>query len=442
MWRRSIDLWEASLTPMADNNLKAASASETPPTNPPNNVPMRIIVHDYAGHPFQVQLSRELAARGHDVLHLYCSSTHTPRGDLARRPDDPPAFDVRAIALSQTIPKRSFVRRYRMESQYARAVIAECEQFRPHAVLSANTPSVPEYRLAIWCARRSIRRVFWVQDIYGLAAYRLLSRKLPGIGHLVGKYFLALDRSSARRSDAVVLITDDFRPLFEKWGIEPSRIYVIHNWAPLENMPMRPRENAWARKHELGDGVRFVYSGTLSMKTNPAALLELARMLDRDSAGELMVVSEGPPVDWLVEQAAREGIGSLRHLSFQPFDVLPDVLGSGDVLLAILDAEAGVFAVPSKVLSYFCAGRPVLLAVPGENLASKTVVEIGAGLVVEPGDVEGFCAAARRLIDSPDLRRQFGEAGRRYAETHFDIRYIGDRFEKLLKICSIQSSNF
>ena len=393
---------------------------------------MRIIVHDYAGHPFQVQLSRELAARGHDVLHLYCGSTHTPRGDLTRRAGDPQCFDVRAIGLGKTIPKRSFVRRYRMESQYSQALIAECALFRPDAVLSANTPSVPEYRLAKWCDRQSIRRVFWVQDIYGLAAYRLLGRKLPGIGHLVGCYFLALDRSSARRSEAVVLITEDFRELFEKWKIDTSRIHVIHNWAPLESMPLRPRDNAWARKHKLGDGVRFVYSGTLSMKTNPATLLELARMLDRDSAGELIVVSEGPPVEWLVEQAAREGIRSLKRMSFQPFDVLPDVLGSADVLLAILDAEAGVFAVPSKVLSYFCAGRPVLLAVPGENLASKTVVQIGAGLVVEPGDVEGFCAAARRLIDSPELRRQCGQAGRRYAQTHFDIRRIGDQFEDLL----------
>src|SRR5688572_11732809 len=198
---------------------------------------MRIIVHDYAGHPFQVQLSRELAARGHDVLHLYCGSTHTPRGDLARRAGDPPGFDVRAIALAQTIPKRSFVRRYRLESQYSHALIAECQKFRPDAVLSANTPSVPENRLAKWCARRSIRRVFWVQDIYGLAAYRLLGRKLPGFGHLVGCYFLALDRSSARHSEAVVLITEDFRELFDKWEIDPSRIYVIHNWAPLESMP-------------------------------------------------------------------------------------------------------------------------------------------------------------------------------------------------------------
>ena len=393
---------------------------------------MRILVHDYAGHPFQVQLSRELARRGHEVLHLYCSSTHTPRGDLARRAGDPQSFDVRAIALAQTIPKHSFVRRYRMESQYSRALIAECERFRPDVVLSANTPSVPEYRLAKWCDRRSVRLVFWVQDIYGLAAYRLLRRKLPVIGQLVGHYFLALDRSSARRSDAVVVITEDFRPLFTKWGIDASRIHVIHNWAPLESMPMRPRDNAWAREHGLGDGVRFVYSGTLSMKTNPAALLELARMLDRDSLGELIVVSEGPPVEWLVEQAAREGIRSLRRMSFQPFDVLPDVLGSADVLLAILDADAGVFAVPSKVLSYFCAGRPVLLAVPGENLASKMVVDVGAGLVVEPGDVEGFCAAARVSSSRQSFADQFGQAGRRYAETHFDIRRIGDQFEALL----------
>jgi colanic acid biosynthesis glycosyl transferase WcaI len=155
-------------------------------------------------------------------------------------------------------------------------------------------------------------------------------------------------------------------------------------------------------------------------------------MLDRDSLGELTVVSEGPPVEWLVEQATAEGLRSLRRMSFQPFEVLPDVLGSADVLLAILDAEAGVFAVPSKVLSYFCAGRPVLLAVPGENLASKMVVEVGAGLVVEPGDVDGFCSAARRLIESPQLRCQLGQAGRRYAETHFDIRRIGDQFETLL----------
>ncbi len=35
---------------------------------------MRILVHDYSGHPFQAQLSRELARRGHDVVHSTCTA--------------------------------------------------------------------------------------------------------------------------------------------------------------------------------------------------------------------------------------------------------------------------------------------------------------------------------------------------------------------------------
>jgi len=400
----------------------------------------RIIIHDYAGHPFQVQLSRELAGRGHEIRHLYCESTHTPRGAMTRRDDDPAGFEICGISLSQTIPKTNFVRRFRLESEYARLLAAECERFQPEVVLSANTPSIAQYQLANWCNRNHVRLVSWVQDVYGLAAYRLLGRKLPLVGHLVGKYFIALDKSAARRSDAIVVITADFRDLFVKCGINSQRIHVIHNWAPLADIPLRPRENEWSNKNleaietHQADGLRFLYSGTLAMKHNPALLLELARLLQREAAGELIVCSEGAGVAWLAKQAAVEKITTIHCLGFQPFDVFADVLGSADVLVAILEPDAGVYSVPSKVLSYFAAGRPVLLAVPSENLAAKIVVESGAGLVVEPTDAAAFCQAARELLASPEQREKQGAAGRHYAESHFDIGHIGDQFEAILAL--------
>lgn len=393
---------------------------------------MKIIVHDYAGHPFQVQLSRKLAARGHDVLHLYCASTHTPRGELTRRVDDPGGFRIEPIGLSETIPKTNFVRRLRLEYQYGPKLVAACEAFQPDVVISANTPSIPQARLARWCARRKIRFVSWVQDIYGLAAYRLLSRKMPGIGHVGGGYFIWLDKQAARLSDAVVVITEDFGSVFEGWGVDPARIHPIHNWAPLESMPQRPRENDWSRAQQLGAAMRLIYTGTLAMKHNPALLLELARMLQRESLGELIVVSEGPGVNWLAEQATKENITTLKRLGFQPFESLPDVLGSADVLVAILEPDAGVFCVPSKVLTYLCAARPVLLAVPQENLVSRIIADQQAGLGVDPTDVAAFCAAARELCDSPALRDSAGRAARHYAESHFDIERIADRFEQIL----------
>jgi colanic acid biosynthesis glycosyl transferase WcaI len=393
---------------------------------------MRIIVHDYAGHPFQVQLSRELAARGHEVLHLYCGSTHTPRGDLTRGGLDPATFDIRGIDLSQTIPKTSFVRRFRLEAEYGRKLVAECESFQPEAVLSANTPSIPEMRLANWCARRKVRLVSWIQDIYGLAAYRLLKGKVPVIGAMMGRYFIWLDKRCARLSNGIVVISEDFRDVFTQWGIAPNRVHVVHNWAPVEDLPLGPRENMWSRQHALSSKLRFIYAGTLAMKHNPALLLKLARTLDATSAGELIVVSEGAGVEWLKEQATHQNIRSLRCLGFQPFEMLPDVLGSADVLVAILEPDAGVFSVPSKVLSYLCAGRALLLAIPKENLAAKIVTEIHAGHVVEPTDVAGFSAAAKWLIDSPEQREAFGKCARQYAETNFDISRIADRFESIL----------
>jgi putative colanic acid biosynthesis glycosyltransferase WcaI len=394
---------------------------------------MKIIVHDYAGHPFQVQLSRRLAARGHEVLHLSCASTHTPRGELERRTDDPPGFSIRAIVLAEMIPKHNFRRRYSLEVDYAKKLIAECEQAGAEVIISGNTPSIPQQRLARWCRRKGVRLVSWVQDIYGLAAYRLLARKLPGLGHLVGQYFIALDKSAFRHSDGIVVISEDFTDVLVGWGIDRQRIHTVHNWAPLEGLPVRPRDNDWSQAQGLGPGLRFVYTGTLAMKHNPALLLELAKTLQEQSLGELIVVSEGPGVAWLAQQSAAEGVNTLKRLAFQPFDVLPDVLGSADVLVAILEPDAGVFCVPSKVLSYLCAGRPVLLAVPAENLVSRIVVENGAGLVVEPSDLAGFRAAALEMAESPALREQAGSAARRYAEDHFDIDQIADRFERILR---------
>jgi glycosyltransferase involved in cell wall biosynthesis len=88
--------------------------------------------------------------------------------------------------------------------------------------------------------------------------------------------------------------------------------------------------------------------------------------------------------------------------------------------------------VPSKVLTYHCAGRAILGAIPRENLSARTIQANGAGVVVDPGDTDGFIAAARRLIDDPASRIRMGEAARRAAEVTFDIDRITDEFLAVL----------
>jgi glycosyltransferase involved in cell wall biosynthesis len=128
----------------------------------------------------------------------------------------------------------------------------------------------------------------------------------------------------------------------------------------------------------------------------------------------------------------RSRLDNLLLMDFQAYSDVAEMLGAADVLLGIIDDEAGSFAVPSKVLSYLCAGRPVLLAAPGSNLASRTVARAEAGLIANPGDADELIRAARRLAADPDLRRIFAENARRYAKSAFDIHTIGRRFEMVL----------
>ena len=217
-------------------------------------------------------------------------------------------------------------------------------------------------------------------------------------------------------------------------GVPADRLTTIENWAPLDQLPQRERDNPWATRHELVDRFVYLYAGTLGIKHQPEALVELAATLARqDPDARLVVVAEGSGASWLAHELdSLIDRGLVLLLPFQDFDELPDVLASADVLLALLDPAAQAASVPSKVLSYLCAGRPIVGMMPAENAASVTIVEkADAGLVND--DVELFVKSALRLRADAELRQRLGANGRSWAEANFDLAKIADRFEVVLQ---------
>lgn len=388
--------------------------------------PLRIVVHDFAGHPFQIDLSRALAARGHHVLHVYCDSYTSGKGRFEVG-DDEPRLSVKALPAGRTFARYSPVRRFTQEIAYGRRFVELAEEFRPDVVLSCNVPLLTQRVSASWCQRHRVPWVFWVQDLYSVAVSAAAADRAGQAGQLIGQAFRNLERSLVRQAARVVPITEDFVPLLREWGVAARHTTVIENWAPIDDLPLRPRDNGWRREQGIADD-RFVYlyTGTLGLKHRPELLFELAAQR-RDDA-DVVVISEGMGETRLRELLAGRPLPNLRLLPFQPFERYPDILASADVLVALLEPSAGTFSVPSKVLSYLCAGRPLLGAIPTENLAARTIDRAGAGLVVPPTDAEGFLLAAKRLRSEPGLRAACGTRARAYAESTFDTAAITDRF--------------
>ena len=393
---------------------------------------MRLYVHDYAGHAFAVELSRELARRGHTVRHGYSATNLTPQGALARRPDDAPGFQPDPVRTRPVQKRRSslvgLVARQRAERDYGIAAAERVRAFRPDVLLVGNTPldALP----AIQRAARDVgaRVVNWLQDVLSVGTRAVMRGKLPVVGDWVGRVYERREGALLRDADGVVVITDDFRPLLERWSVPGAAVHTVENWAPLEGLPAGPQDNAWSRAQGLAGERVVLYSGTLGMKHNPSLLARLAdELAQTDPAARVVVVSSGAGADWLCEHAPRVTV-----LPFQPFEALPAVFATATVLTAILEADASAVSVPSKVLAYLCAARPILLSVPPDNLAARIVAREGAGRIVPPGDAGAYARAGAALLADADAHAAMGAAGRAYAERTFDVARIAERFEGIL----------
>jgi glycosyltransferase involved in cell wall biosynthesis len=393
---------------------------------------MRILIHDFAGHPFQVQLSRYLAGCGYEVLHLYAGSNQTPHGDLVKRVSDPSKFAIHAISIKGTYQKQNFLKRWAQEREYGELLANEIERFRPDVMFSANTPLDAQYLAYRRCKKVHCKFIFWLQDLTGYATYLILRKKMPGIGHLIGRYYLSLENKILRHCQHVVSISQDFLPYFSKAGVSPEHISVIQNWMPLEDIVPCDQSNPWAISHGYSDKFVFLYSGAMGMKHNPQVLCELADYFKNDQDVRVNVISEGIGASWLTKEKEIRGLQNMNILPYQPYETISQVLGSGDVLVAMLEADAGVISVPSKILSYACAGRPILFSVPEKNLAARIVKENEMGLIVPPDDTASFLKAAKDLYDHPELRQTYAKNARRYAEMNFDIRQIGAKFINII----------
>jgi len=394
---------------------------------------VKILLHDRTGVHFTVQLARKLANRGYDVLYSYAAFFQSPKGSLERNETDPENFCIISMELKKEFNKYSYVRRYFQEIEYANDLVNQIRQYQPDILLIAG--SHPDAISVVFrkCWRMEMKKIFWVQDIYSLAIKKIFKKWNRLLGEIIGNYYISKESKLLKKSDDVILITEDFAPLMKEWNIPTEKLHVIYNWAPLDEISVLQKKNAWSREHDLDNKFCYLYSGTLGLKHNPNLLLELAIKFQDNNDVMIVVISEGIGADMLRDHQSKHNLTNLRIIDFQPFDRLREVLATADILVGILEPEAGVYSAPSKVLTYMCAKRPLLLAIPKENISARIVLETNSGIVVSPSNKDEFISAAEHLFNEDYLRTIYAKNARKYAEDRFNIDSICDQFEKIMK---------
>gem|GEM_PF-2141868 len=260
-----------------------------------------------------------------------------------------------------------------------------------------------------------------VQDFEVDAAFALGILRQP----LIRKCVLAVEAFFMRRFDRVSSISPKMVEKLTEKGVANDAIRLFPNWVDCD--VMRPLENAksFRAKFGLPDGKCIaIYSGNIGAKQGLEIVVDAAKLCSNRSDIHFVICGHGVAFQ-AIEESTR-GLANLQMLPVQPMEVFNELMNAADIHLLPQRGDAADLVMPSKLTGMLATGRPVVTCA-SEGTQIAQVVE-GRGLVVQPGDTQGFCDAIVKLAEDAGLREQMGASAREYAVYHLGKRAILDRF--------------
>jgi glycosyltransferase involved in cell wall biosynthesis len=264
------------------------------------------------------------------------------------------------------------------------------------------------------------------QDLMGLAAAQSGVRGGDRVASVVRATELAL----ARRATRIAVIAEGFRRYFIAADIEPMRIDRLRNWTRR----VEPAESAGETRRRLGwrpDDFVCVHGGNMGQKQGLDNVLEAAALLQDDDV-RIVLVGDGNDRVRLIEKARSRGLGNVEFIGMQGPGRWEEMMQAADVLLVNQRESVADMSLPSKLTSYFAAGRPVVAACSAESETAREIHDAGAGYVVGPGEPAALRDMLVSLKANPSLAARFAETARRYAETTLSAETILAEYEEFV----------
>jgi glycosyltransferase involved in cell wall biosynthesis len=221
-----------------------------------------------------------------------------------------------------------------------------------------------------------------------------------------------LDNATARRSAALVTVSDGTKQALEAQGYPPGRTIVIHNGvAPATAEPAELE----ARRPIVGEIAR------LAEVKGQRTLLRACAGLDVSVVLVGADLEQGGAYRGLLEREADE-LGMRDRVLFTGYRAdAPSLLCAFDVC-ALPSTTEGL---PIVLLEAMAAGVPVVATPVGG--VPELVSDGETGLLVPPGDAEALAAAIGRLLAEPETARRLAANARARVEERFSERVMGER---------------
>jgi 1,2-diacylglycerol 3-alpha-glucosyltransferase len=276
-------------------------------------------------------------------------------------------------------------------------------------VVHIHTPFVAHY-----AGTRFARRV----KIPCVATYHTffeeyLHHYVPVIPRRIGRFLArSFTRSQCDDVQALIAPSDPMRDVLLTYGIS-TPVHVIPTGLAADRFC--PGNGARFRAEAgLPPGRPLVtYIGRVAHEKNIDFLVKVFTEIRRTVPSAMLVIAgEGPAREGLRSQVARLGLQQDVHFAgyLNRDTSLLDCYAAADVFVFASRTETQGLV----LLEAMAQGAPI---VSTAELGTRSVLKAGSGALIAEERLEPFAAAAVRVLQDPDLKKDLAERGRNYART-------------------------
>ncbi|HEY2883419.1 MAG TPA: glycosyltransferase [Pirellulales bacterium] len=242
---------------------------------------------------------------------------------------------------------------------------------------------------------------------------------------------IVFNRLMLRKRDRVIGVGGSVRQaLIENEGLHPDRVGTIYNGVSLAAFSQAPADagarSAVRRELAIGDDdFLLVQVARLdALKDHCTAVRTMEHVVKSCPNAKLVLVGVGDQREKIAAEIRARGLEQVVRLVGLRHDV-PRLLHAADLFLLTSVSEG----IPLTIIEAMATGLPVVSTAVGG--VAEVVDDQATGLLAPSGDDEQLAAAAIRLIQSPPLRKQFGEAGCRRATNLFSESQMNASYRQL-----------
>lgn len=265
---------------------------------------------------------------------------------------------------------------------------------------------------------KKVETTMYVLDLWPENLFSVLDIKNRFLRSLITK----VSHWHYRKADKLIVLSEKMKArLIEITGISNDKIVVIPQVCEKIYETNVTDKELEAR---FKDGFNILFTGSITPAQSFDTIISAAKQLNSEGIKDInwIIVGDGMSRDWLENEVKKTGLASNFYFEgLKPIEDIPKYTAVSDLLVACLvRSELLEATIPAKVMSYFAAGRPMVLAMDGE-VQDLVNHKIKCGYAGPTQDSNEFANNIKKIYRlSAKERNEMGSRGREYHFRHFE----------------------